>query len=285
MGLDLVGLFTRPRRAILPTLQAATAGTRIVTTEQELRKAIADARKGDTVTITGVTYNYAPYDIQIAAPIGLNSTVVLPEDIIGLSISGRRGIPVYAESAGFDLFRIEGPWQSIVGVYSQDFRDSPVTADAFVRLEGGKTGAVLEPLVSGCLVRSCDILVECEETALQVVIEGCVHQDPGAGGTSISLTGTTVNSTISGCPNLAGSVTASAFSQSSIINCTTESSITISGASSLRNRIVGNYIAGSITTSGSSGSNYIGGNVVTGSITEHANDIINTGDASGAYNV
>lgn len=281
-----MGLFERPRRTILPTLRAAQYGDRLVGTETELRKAIADARKGESVEINGNTYYYSPYHIVIVAPLLLTQKVVLPGDILGLTIVGRRGAPVSVASEGLDMFELQGFWQEIRDVVCFNVGDGGVQGGTFATLTDNDLGSSFAPRISGCHVAACDVLVECADTSSYAVIENCEHTISGAGTNSVSFTGTTTYLTIRDCARLELDISITGLTvRSSIVNCNIDGDITISNAASSTNRIVANYVLGNVDTSSSAGSNYIGGNVISGTLTEAASDIVNTGDASGAYNV
>lgn len=281
-----MGLFERPRRTILPTLRAAQNGDRLVGTETELRKAIADARKGESVEISGNSYFYAPYNIVLVAPIRLTQKVVLPGDILGLTIVGRRGAPISVATTGLDMFELQGFWQGLVDIVCFNIGDGGVQGGTFATITDNDLGSSLGARVSGCHVAACDVLAECADTNVYTVIENCEHTISGAGTNSVSFTGTTSYLTIRDCTRLELDISLTgATVRSSIVNCNLDADITISNAASNGNRIVANYVLGDVDTSSSLGQNYIGGNVITGTLSEAATDIVNTGDASGAYNV
>lgn len=281
-----MGLFERPRRTILPTLRAAQAGDRLVGTEAELRKAIADARKGESVDINGNPYFYAPYNIVLVAPIRLTQKVVLPGDILGLTIVGRRGAPVSVATEGLDMFELQGFWQGLRDIVCFNIGDGGVQGGTFATLTDNDLGSSFSAHISGCHVAACDVFVECPDLNVYTVIENCEHTISGSGTNSISFTGTTSYLTIRDCTRLELDISLTGVTvRSSIVNCNLGADITISNGSSSGNRIVANYILGDVTTSASGGSNYIGGNIIAGTLTEAASDIVNTGDASGAYNV
>lgn len=136
-----MGLFTRPRRSVLSTLDRARGNDRIVYSERELRAAITDAlttgieapHRSGAVTYT---VRWATFRIIIGGAIKLTDTVTIPRDLNGLEIIGSRATPVTVSSDVDVVFDVRGEYATLEGLTLRDLSGSTVTATTAFRVVG-----------------------------------------------------------------------------------------------------------------------------------------------------
>ena len=236
---------SRVRRPILPPIGLQSV-FREVRTEDELRQALTP-----TSTTTVAALANSGRRIVIAGPITLKSPIVIPPELIGVTIEGHGSMPLHCGVNGIDAF---------------DIRASLVTIRGLV-LYGTPTKRWARAFVLDSESDLCRIFDNHVTQAIQLVVdEGVGLADyvwignnsvvsPGSGGDIISVDSfgwrVTGNILILGGTPVAVGV----------------------GANGGRCAITGNDCgAGDITTSASTGSNTISANTNVGAVTAHATD-------------
>lgn len=259
-----MGLFERPRRGVLPTLDRARGAERYVYNERELRTAISDAARAVAVVpLDGEDFYsvaYAPFSIVIAQGFTTSERIDIPSELWGLKVRGIPGVVLTIGSSLTSGFQVGG--------FNTHFADLFIQASGDVFTAGTTTVADVYPRI--VLTGS---YVDCGSND---VVSG-VFENSVISGNRLSG-GISVGSSREGSRNVIAANhfnnkgVASQGNGTSVSGNTGLNSVTISGGAT-DCAVTGNAMRnGGITTTASGGNNAIVGNANTGTRSLHGTD-------------